>query len=54
MSAVRTGYREIADTAMGIKSDSKTGGKTGGTAPAYLTAQISNYQAALNRLTGGG
>ena len=24
-----------------------------GTVPAYLTAQISNYQAALQRLTGG-
>jgi hypothetical protein len=28
-------------------------GKTGGTVPAYLTAQIASYQAALNRLTGG-
>jgi hypothetical protein len=54
MSAVRSGYREIADTAMGIKSDSATAGKAGGAVPAYLTAQISNYQAALNRLTGGG
>jgi hypothetical protein len=55
MSQIRTGYREIADTAMGIKSDSSTSpGKTDGTVPAYLTNQIANYQAALNRLTGGG
>jgi hypothetical protein len=55
MSQIRTGYREIADTALGIKSDTSTSsGKTNGTVPAYLTNQIANYQAALNRLTGGG
>nr|WP_295106571.1 hypothetical protein [uncultured Caulobacter sp.] len=55
MSSIRTAYRDVSDAAMGIKSDGGTGGdKTGGTVPAYLTAQISNYQAALNRLTGGG
>lgn len=54
MSAVRTAYREIADIAMGIDSGAaSTSGKTGGTVPAYLKNQISNYQAALNRLTGG-
>ncbi|MFY8208316.1 MAG: regulatory protein FlaEY, partial [Caulobacter sp.] len=54
MSQVRTAYREIADTALGIKSDGTTGsGKTGGTVPAYLKNQVANYQAALNRLTGG-
>jgi hypothetical protein len=52
MSSIRSAYREIADTAMGIKSDnSSKAGKTDGTVPAYLTNQISNYQAALNRLT---
>jgi hypothetical protein len=55
MGAIRTAYREVSDAAMGIKSDTGTGaGKTGGTGPAYLTAQISNYRAARNRLTGGG
>ncbi|MBO9545099.1 hypothetical protein [Caulobacter sp.] len=55
MSQIRTAYREVSDAAMGVKSDTGTGaGKTGGTVPAYLTAQISNYQAALDRLTGGG
>lgn len=54
MSAVRTAYREIADNAMGIDSGAASNsGKTGGTVPAYLKNQISNYQAALNRLTGG-
>lgn len=54
MSAVRTAYREIADIAMGVDSSAgATSGKTGGTVPAYLKNQISNYQAALNRLTGG-
>ncbi|WP_419255376.1 hypothetical protein ACN2C6_07960 [Caulobacter sp. ErkDOM-YI] len=54
MSSVRTAYREIADIAMGIDSSAAaTSGKTGGTVPAYLKNQISNYQAALNRLTGG-
>jgi hypothetical protein len=55
LSQIRTAYREISDAALGVKSDTgKTSGKTGGTVPAYLTNQISNYQAALNRLTGGG
>ena len=53
-SQIRTAYRDVADTALGVKSDTSSSGKTGGTVPAYLTAQISNYQAALNRLTGGG
>lgn len=54
MSSVRTAYREIADIAMGVDSSAaSTSGKTGGTVPAYLKNQISNYQAALNRLTGG-
>lgn len=54
MSSIRTAYREIADTAMGVKSNTgSTSGKTGGTVPAYLTNQLANYQAALNRLTGG-
>ncbi|PHY13182.1 hypothetical protein CSW58_07495, partial [Caulobacter sp. B11] len=54
LSAVRSAYRELSDLANGVTSDStKSSGKTGGTVPTYLTNQISNYQAALNRLTGG-
>jgi len=55
LSAVRTAYREMADTANGVVADTTTSsGKTGGAVPSYLTNQIANYQAALNRLTGGG
>lgn len=55
LSQIRTAYREISDAALGVKSDTgTTSGKTGGTVPAYLTNQLANYQAALNRLTGGG
>lgn len=54
MSAIRTAYREISDAAMGVDNSATSGaGKTGGTVPTYLKNQISNYQAALNRLTGG-
>lgn len=55
LSQIRTAYRETSDAAKGISSDdSKTSGKTDGTVPKYLTDQVANYQAALNRLTGGG
>jgi len=54
LSQIRTAYREISDAALGVKSDTgTTSGKTGGTVPAYLTNQLANYQAALDRLTGG-
>jgi hypothetical protein len=55
MSQIRTAYRETADAAQGISGDTaKTSGKTDGTVPKYMTDQLANYQAALNRLTGGG
>jgi len=56
MSQIRTAYREVSDAAQGIDSSasSTTSGKTNGTVPTYLTNQIANYQAALDRLTGGG
>ena len=55
MSQIRTAYRETADAARGISSETaSTSGKTDGTVPKYLTDQLANYQAALNRLTGGG
>ncbi|WP_339932372.1 transcriptional regulator [uncultured Brevundimonas sp.] len=44
MKAVRDAYRALAPAA--------TTPKITGTAPAYLTAQIANYQAALSRLVG--
>ena len=45
MTAVRNAYRALSPDA----------GKPAvtGQAPAYLTAQLANYQAALVRLTGG-
>jgi hypothetical protein len=55
ISQIRTAYRETADAAQGISRDTtKTSGKTDGTVPKYLSDQLANYQAALNRLTGGG
>ena len=56
LSAVRTAYREMADTANGVKRTDATASSNNvnGPVPAYLTNQIANYQAALNRLTGGG
>ena len=55
IAAIRMAYREMADAANGVVSaDATTGpGKTGGAVPTYLTNQIANYQAALDRLTGG-
>lgn len=45
MSVIRTAYRDMAP---------KPAAQNFGQAPAYLTAQIANYQAALSRLGGGG
>ncbi|WP_262422683.1 hypothetical protein [Brevundimonas denitrificans] len=45
MKVVRDAYRDLKP------EDPLT--KARGQAPAYMTARIANYQAALNRLTGG-
>jgi hypothetical protein len=50
MSSIRTAYRDLESAA---KPASLTNPAITGTAPAYLTNQIANYQAALDRLTGG-
>jgi hypothetical protein len=47
---VRDAYRTLETAA---KPAVTAAPGAGGTAPAYLTNQISNYQAALDRLTGG-
>lgn len=52
LSAIRSAYRDLESAAK--PKTTATGAAAGGTAPAYLTNQISNYQAALDRLTGGG
>lgn len=49
-AVIRTAYRDL-QAGMDPQAAKK---KVTGEAPAYLTAQIANYQAALNRLTGGG
>jgi hypothetical protein len=48
---IRTIYKDLlaAATPKSAQAAAATG-----KAPAYLTNQIANYQAALNRLTGGG
>ena len=48
LSQVRAAYRELAN------KDRPASAQITGQAPAYMTAQIANYQAALSRLTGGG
>jgi hypothetical protein len=52
MGVVRTAYKDLV-TAATPKSTADQVAAAAGKAPAYLTAQIANYQAALNRLTGG-
>ena len=49
-AALRTAYRDL-EAGMKPAADKK---KVTGEVPAYLKAQLANYQAGLNRLTGGG
>jgi hypothetical protein len=55
---LRNAYRTLAtnlDPVEKEKSQTKTrSAQTGGPVPTYLKTQIANYQAGLNRLTGGG
>jgi hypothetical protein len=51
MSSIRSAYTYLKSG--DEPAAAKNPGKTGGTAPQYLTDQIASYQAALNRLTGG-
>lgn len=55
LSTVRKAYRELTmDPALKAALAGNTGpGKTGGTVPEYLSAQISNYSAGLARLSAG-
>lgn len=50
MGVIRTAYRDLVSAAT---PKSATSSVVSGPVPAYLTNQIANYQAALNRLTGG-
>ncbi|HEY8617487.1 hypothetical protein [Phenylobacterium sp.] len=53
MGVVRSVYKDMRDAATPKSLADKIAGAQG-QAPAYLTNQIANYQAALDRLTGGG
>ncbi|HEX8233304.1 MAG TPA: transcriptional regulator [Caulobacteraceae bacterium] len=50
LGVIRTAYRDLQAAA----EPKSAAGQATGPAPAYLKSQIANYQAALNRLTGGG
>lgn len=52
LASIRTAYRDLLNAAK-PPSATPTAGALGGKAPAYLTSQIANYQAALSRLSGG-
>ncbi len=52
LGSIRSAYRDL-ESAAKPKAPASKGG-AGGPAPAYLTNQVANYQAALDRLTGGG
>lgn len=55
MGVIRDAYKELKDLATPASVKNAEKAKTAsGTVPAYLSNQISNYQAALDRLTGGG
>ncbi|HEY8571128.1 hypothetical protein [Phenylobacterium sp.] len=53
MGIVRSAYKDLVAAAT-PKTGLAAAQASAGPAPAYLTNQIANYQAALNRLTGGG
>jgi hypothetical protein len=52
LGVIRTAYRDLQTAAM-PKSATATAKSASGPVPAYLTAQIANYNAALSRLSGG-
>jgi hypothetical protein len=54
LTQVRIVYRELVAAASPKTAQQQAAAKPSGPVPAYLTNQIANYQAALNRLTGGG
>lgn len=55
MNKIQRAYRELtADPALKELLAGPKAGKRGGTVPAYLTAQLANYSAGLERLSSGG
>jgi hypothetical protein len=53
MSAVQQAYQDLANPPTLASEAAAQGQSSSGSVPAYLTAQIANYQAGLDRLTGG-
>ena len=53
LGKIRTAYKDLENLAK-PKSLTQTNASANGPVPAYLSAQIANYQAGLARLTGGG
>lgn len=54
-SKVQRAWRDLTmDPALRELLEGPQAGRRGGTAPAYLTAQVANYQAGLDRLLAGG
>ncbi|HCR95122.1 MAG TPA: hypothetical protein DIV98_09305, partial [Oceanicaulis sp.] len=54
-SVIQRAYRDLTtDPALKALLDGPQAGKRGGAVPSYLTAQVQNYQAGLDRLLGGG
>lgn len=54
MGVIRQAYKDLQTAATPASVLAQQKAVSTGTVPAYLTAQIANYQAALDRLTGGG
>lgn len=52
LGSIRSAYRDLESSAK--PKTAADSAKATGPAPAYLTNQVANYQAALDRLTGGG
>ena len=54
MSAVMSAYQDLANPPTMASESLAAEKSSGGAAPTYLTNEIANYQAGLNRLLGGG
>ena len=52
-TSLATAVAEVQSIYSDLTTSKSTGSGTSGTVPAYITAQIANYQQALSRLTGG-
>jgi hypothetical protein len=52
MGVVQQAYQSLVSPPT-LASEEAAKAQSSGTAPAYLTAELANYQAGLKRLTGG-